>query len=112
MFMVTLAHVQPTGKLCPKKNLPVLGSFFVDARLPAPDFFLLESKYKIQVRKYPDLGPQIPGFQVQTLKNTQVVPLAQRQLTRSAASLQVRCFQVIRKTTRTALWAPLIGQEG
>ena len=33
------------GKLCPKKNLPVLGSFFVDARLPAPDFFLLESKY-------------------------------------------------------------------
>ena len=44
------------GKLCPKKNLPVLGSFFVDARLPAPDFFLLESKYKIQVRKIPRFG--------------------------------------------------------
>ena len=54
MFIGTLAHVQPRKTLS-EKNLPVLGSFFVDARLPAPDFFLLESKY-------PDLGPQIPGF--------------------------------------------------
>ena len=75
-------------------------------------FFFWKVNVRSRYEKYPDLGPQIPGFQVQTLKNTQVVPLAQRQLTRSAASLQVWCFQVIRKTTRTALWAPLIGQEG
>ena len=46
VFMGTLAHVQPRKTLSEKKS-PSLGSFFVDARLPAPDFFLLESKYKI-----------------------------------------------------------------
>ena len=39
-------------------------------------FFFWKVNIRSRYEKYPDLGPQIPGFQVQTLKNTQVVPLA------------------------------------
>ena len=109
MFMGTLAHVQPRKTLSEKKY-PGLGSFFVVAHLPVLNFFLLKSKYKNQILKEPDLGPQIPGFEVQALWNIQEAPRAQRLLAQSASSLQLWCFLVFRKPTRTALLAPLIGQ--
>ena len=88
-----------TQEALPGKNLPGLGLFFADARLPVLNFF-------------PDLGPQRPGFEVQTLRHIQEAPRAQRLLAQSASSVQLWCLLVLRKPTRTALLAPLIGQEG
>ena len=44
--MGTLAHVDPRKTLSEKK-IPVLDSFFVDPLLSVPNFFLLNTKYKI-----------------------------------------------------------------
>ena len=75
MFMGTLAHVQPRKTLSEKKN-PSSGLIFRRSPTTSSELFLLNTKYKIEIQKYPDLGPQIPGFQVRTSRHIQEVPRA------------------------------------
>ena len=61
VLMGTLAHVQPRKTLS-EKNLPVLGSFLSMPVFQLRTFFFWKVNIRSRYEKYPDLGPQIPGF--------------------------------------------------